>query len=208
MEDTNNLTNKIQKYEDITNEILDKNPKEMFRESKKFLSLCETFNIDADGMEENIIKMKEQQKELLTPEFIKNNEDKELDLIDVISTDNLKQDISLIRDNLRANVKAIGTILGKYGDDLIASHADDVSGSVLMGYSELVKSHTNSMKLLMDIHKTSAQTLVELKKLVSQAEVLDSQNNQGNQGDITNNTNNTINFIGTPQELLESLKNS
>jgi translation initiation factor 2 alpha subunit (eIF-2alpha) len=192
------IDERVEKYDKITDKIMDSTPEEMIRDSKKFMSLCEVFEVDAGNMEENIKKMKEQEIELLTPEF--NKEIKEDTLIEVIDTDSIKEDITLIRANLRANVKAIGTILGKFGEDLITTHADDVSGSVLMGYSELVKSHTTSMKLLIDIHKTAAETLVSVKKLLSEAEEIDIENN----GDTT--INNTINFTGTPAELLASLK--
>ena len=192
------LDERVEVYDKITGEILKQSPEEMMRNSKKFMSLCEAFEIDAGNMEKNIQEIKEKEIELLTPEYNKDN--KEEQLIEVIDTDNIKEDIHLIRENLRANVKAIGTILSKFGEDLISTHADDVSGSVLMGYSELVKSHTTSMKLLIDIHKTAAETLVSVKKLLSEAEEIDIENN----GDTT--INNTINFTGTPAELLESLK--
>lgn len=193
------LEDRVDVYDKITGEILEHSPEEIIRDSKKFMSLCEVFEIDAGNMEANIQEMKKAEVELLTPEY--NKEGEIDDLISVISTDNLKEDITLIRKNLRANVQAIGTILSKFGTDLIATHADDVSGSVLMGYSELVKSHTSSMKLLIDIHKTAAETLVAVKKLTSEAKDIDDEN-----GDTT--INNTVNFVGTPAELLSSLKNS
>ncbi len=195
------IDERVEMYDKITGEILEQSPEEMIRDSKKFMSLCEVFNVDSGNMEENINKMKEKEVELLSEEY---SPDISPDsLLDVISTDNLKEDIHIIRENLRNNVKAIGTILGKFGTDLIATHADDVSGSVLMGYSELVKSHTTSMKLLIDIHKTAAETLVQVKKILSEAKDIEDKE-EGKIGTI----NNTINFTGTPAELLESLKNS
>ena len=193
------LEDRVEMYDKVTGEILKQSPEELIRDSKKFMSLCEVFEVDAGNMESNIQEMKKQEVELLTPDYNHDNLDSE-ELLSVISTDNLKEDITLIRKNLRSNVQAIGTILSKFGTDLIATHADDVSGSVLMGYSELVKSHTSSMKLLIDIHKTAAETLVSVKKLTSEAKDIEDEAN----GETT--INNTINFTGTPAELLANLK--
>jgi len=195
------LEERVDIYDKITGEILKETPEEMVRNSSKFMSLCEAFEIDAGNMEANIEKVKEEEVAVLVDQYQDNSTVDSL--LDVISTDNLKDDIKIIRDNLRNNVKAIGTILGKFGSDLIATHADDVSGSVLMGYSELVKSHTTSMKLLIDIHKTAAETLVQVKKIASEAKDIENEEN-GKIGTV----NNTINFTGTPAELLESLKNN
>jgi predicted nucleotide-binding protein (sugar kinase/HSP70/actin superfamily) len=201
MENKIDLTERVEMYDKVTGEILKQTPEEMIRDSKKFMSLCEVFEVDAGNMEKNIQEMKEKEVQLLTPSYNSDNtEPSSDDLIEVIDTDSIKEDINLIRENLRANVKAIGTILSKFGTDLIGTHADDVSGSVLMGYSELVKSHTLSMKLLIDIHKTAAETLVSVKKLLSEAEEIDIENNS------ETTINNTINFTGTPAELLASLK--
>ncbi len=197
MEKELSLDDRVDIYDKVTGEILSQSPEEMIRDSKKFMSLCEVFNVDSGNMEANIQKNKEEQVTLITEEYAEDISPNSL--MDVISTDNLKDDIHIIRENLRANVKAIGTILGKFGSDLIASHAEDVSGSVLMGYSELVKSHTLSMKLLIDIHKTSAETLVQVKKILSEAKDIEDSSN----GETINNT---INFVGTPSELLASLR--
>jgi hypothetical protein len=176
-----------------------KTGEEIMRNTKKYLSLMEAFDIDAGNMEENMQKEKEKIVESLTPAHYK----EEPQIVEsIIDADDLISDFSLIRENLRQNIKSTSTILEKFGLDLASSHAEDVSGQMLMGYSELIKSANTSMKLLIDTYSTVSKTQVEIKKLLAVNKDLDVENGAADAQVV----NNTINFTGTPAELLASLK--
>ena len=166
-------------------------------EAKKYLGLMEAFDVKAGNMEENMKVEKEKILELVTPEQYL-----EPSIVEtIIDTNDLMEDFSLIRVNLRKNIKSTATILEKFGDDLAVSNAEEVSGQILLGYSELIKSSNTSMKLLIDTYSTVAKTQTEIKKLISTNKDLD-ENNENSGG----TTNNIVNFIGTPAELLERLR--
>lgn len=171
---------------------------EALREAKKYLGLIEAFNISAEGMEENLIKEKERNLASVTPEHYKNPEI----VSSIISTDELLDDFNTIRKNLKSNIKATAIILEKFGEDIASSHAEDISGSLLMGYSELVKSANSSMKLLMDSYSNVAETQLKVKKLITQVKDLE----DGEEGGDTYNTQNI--FVGSTADLLKKLKNS
>jgi len=190
----------IENEEAITEKILNSTPEEVLRDSKKFMSLCDVFEIDAGNMEENMQKQKQELIEAVTPEHYK-GETAELVQNSIIEADDLIEDFTLIRENLRRNIKSTSTLLEKFGGDLAASHAEDVSGQMLLGYSELIKSANTSMKLLIDSYSTVSKTQVEIKKLLSVNKDLDNENGEG---DTTNIQNNYI--LGSTNELLEQLK--
>jgi len=198
IESYNKITGEFEKNEELINEkILDSSPEEIMRDSKKFSTLCDVFDIDAGNMEENMLVEKKKIIEDLTPEQYK----EPLIVQSIIDTDELMEDFTLIRINLRKNIKSTSMLLEKFGEDLAGSHAEDVSGQMLLGYSELIKSANTSMKLLIDTYSTVSKTQNEIKKLIHQNKDIDEQNN----GDITNNS---ITFIGSPAELLDSLLNN
>ena len=187
-------------HDPITGEILEeeKTPEVLLRDAKKYLGLMEAFEIDSGNMEVNMQVEKTKMLEELTPEHYK----EEAIVESIIDSQNLIEDFAMIRKNLQNSIKATTTILEKFGQDLAMSHAEDVSGQMMIGYSELIKSSNSSMKLLIDSYERVAKIQVEVKKLISQNKDLDIEN-----GIIEATTvNNTINFTGTPAELLASLK--
>jgi len=200
IEQYDKITNEFTKNEDaITNKILSSSPEEVIRDSKKFMSLCDVFEIDAGEMEENMLKEKEKTLKAITPEHYK----EEIEVTSIIETDDLMFDFTLIRKNLRNNIQSTSTLLEKFGEDLGSSHAEDVSGQMLLGYSELIKSVNTSMKLLIDSYSSVAKTQTEIKKLISLNKDLDEKNSEA---DETSSVTNIVNFVGTPAEMLANLK--
>jgi hypothetical protein len=200
----NNNIETQEPFDPITGEILEsseiqKTGEESLREAKKFLGLMEAFEIEAGNMESNMIKEKEKIIKEVTPEQYS-----EPQIVNsIIETDDLMSDFSLIRINLRKNIKSTSTLLEKFGQDLAASHAEDVSGQMLLGYSELIKSANTSMKLLIDTYSTVAKTQNEIKKLINLNKNLD---NEIGDNIEDNSVTNIVNFVGTPAEMLASLK--
>lgn len=191
-------------HDPITGEIIDiieeiEEP-EVLRNAKKYLGLMEAFEVDAGNMEINMQVEKTRIVEDLTPDHYK----EDVIIESIIDADNLIEDFAMIRKNLQSNIKSTAIILEKFGHDLASSHAEDVSGQMLMGYSELIKSANTSMKLLIDSYERVAKIQVEVKKLLSENKDLDIEN-----GDAEATTvNNVINFTGTPAELLASLSDN
>jgi len=173
---------------------------EVLRDSKKFLSLCEAFDINAGNMEENMQNEKKKIIDSLTTSDLQNVDVENVNT-SIIETEDLMKDFSFIRKNLRANIDSTSILLEKFGNDLSASHAEDVSGQMLLGYSELIKSSNTSMKLLIESYSSVSKTQNEIKKLIQENKTIESEQSQ-----IDNSVTNVVNFVGTPYEMLESLK--
>lgn len=188
-------------HDPVTGEIIEEiEEPESLRNAKKYLGLMEVFNIDAGNMEQNLQEEKQKIVNDLTPDHYK----EPIITESIIDADNLIEDFAMIRKNLQSNIKATATILEKFGQDLASSHAEDVSGQMMVGYSELIKSANTSMKLLIDSYERVAQIQISIKKLLSENKDLDIKN-----GDAEASTvNNIVNFTGTPAELLASLKDN
>ena len=168
-----------------------------------FTSLCDVFEIDTGNMEANMQVQKKKIIEELTPEQYKEPEIVQ----SIIETDELMSDFTLIRSNLRVNIKSTSTLLEKFGNDLSASHAEDVSGQMLLGYSELIKSANTSMKLLIDSYSSVAETQVRIKKLISTNKDLDKQNSEEGADKGIPGVTNIVNFVGSTSDLLATLTN-
>ena len=167
------------------------------REAKKFLGLIEAFDTTADGLEDNLIKEKEKIN-------------KELEIIDdipevlnstLISSDELLSDFVLVRQSLRDDIIATRILLKKLSEDMSGTHADDLSGAMVMAYAELKKGNVTSMKLLMDSYSSVAETQLKVKKLITEIQSIE------NQEDTESGTINVQNnFIGTTADILAKLK--
>jgi len=173
---------------------------EKIREAKKFMGLIEAFDMDTlGGMEENLVRDKEQILVSLEGVDLEDKPQAELLNTSLINSDELLSDFVLIRDALREDIRSTKTMLSKLGQDISASHADDISGSLVLAYAELKKGNVASIKMLMDSYNSVGETQLKIKKLITEIKDMEDEDNP----DIVNNT---INFIGTPAEMLESLK--
>ena len=184
---------------EVITEIIEAEEKDMhYREAQKFLGLIEAFDLEADGMEDNLVKDKEE----IT---------KDLEIVDeipeelnssLIESDELLSDFILVRQSLRDDISATRILLKKLSEDMSASHADDLSGSMVMAYAELKKGNVTSMKLLMDSYSSVAETQLKVKKLITEMKSIEDSEEiiDGKTVNVQNN------FIGTTADVLAKLK--
>ena len=104
----------------------------------------------------------------------------------------------------RDDIKTNRTILNTLGIDIAASHADDLSGSLVMAFAELKKGNVASIKMLMDSYSSVGETQLKIKKLITEIKDIDIENGEAERKE--GSTQNIINFVGTPAELLANLK--
>lgn len=177
------------------------------REAKKYLGLMEAFEVQSGNMEVNLNKnkmeiIKEMKKSKDSSSEKLENSDKIIK--SVIESDDLIEDFSLIRKNLRDNIRNTSLLLEKFGGDLGLSKIDEIPPDMVSAYSELIKSSNASMKLLIDSYSTVSKTQVQLKKLISLNKQLDEQNDTNSKNSTT--VTNTVNFVGNTKDLLNSLE--
>lgn len=179
----------------ITGELLED---DNLREAKTFLGLMEALDITSGNMESSLINEKEKIMEEITPDIL---EDVELNT-SLIDSNELLSDFVMIREALRDDIKTTRTILNTLGIDIAASHADDLSGSLIMAFAELKKGNVASIKMLMDSYSSVGETQLKIKKLITEIKDIENGEVERKEG----STQNIINFVGTPAELLANLK--
>jgi len=169
---------------------------EELNKAKKFLNIMNEFEISSGNMEKNI--------NIVETEIIKDlkpiHYQEEAIIESIIDTKNLIEDFTLIRTNLKTNIETVTIMLTKLGNEISTSEAEDINPEILKGYSELIKSSNNSMKLLIDSYERVAKVQSEVKKFIKNIE---DENNEGSTINTTNTTNNV--FIGSSKDLLKSL---
>jgi hypothetical protein len=169
-----------------------------YREAQKFLGLIEAFDVEAKGMEKNL---QETKTEILEDLEIIDEVPEELNS-SLIESDELLSDFILVRQSLRDDIKATRILLQKLSEDMSSSHADDLSGSMVMAYAELKKGNVTSMKLLMDSYSSVAKTQLDVKKLITEMKSIEDKE-ESEEGSSVNIQNN---FIGTTADVLAKLK--
>ncbi|MHB8098015.1 MAG: hypothetical protein ACYDD5_00285 [Sulfuricurvum sp.] len=184
--DVTTLEEEIEEIEEI----------ECLREAKKFMGLMEAFGVSADGMEENLVKNK---NEIIT----KVTEERKLEgdvSKSIIVIEEMVDDFQIIRKVLRNTLEKIDLVIDKFGRDMAASSSEDISAAFVTSFAELVKSSNDTAKNLSNIYLVAAKTQVDVKRLLS--EVKDMEDKEGNTTNIQNN------FIGTTADILAQLKRS
>jgi len=183
-------TDEIEIIEDVNEKV----SKEL-EEANKFLGLLDAFELEADGLEDNLKKRKQEIDEKIKQVPVLNDSDT---LASIVKSDELLTDFDIVKQALREDIQTTKEILSKLGKDLAVSHSEEVSGSVLMAYAELKKGNVTSMKLLMDSYSTVAETQLKVKKFLNAYE-LEKQNDEK-----TVNIQN--NFIGDTASLLSKIQ--
>jgi len=177
---------------------------ESLKEAKKYQGLLEKFEVSAEGMEENLRKEQSKIVQSYKNDIQDSTETLEEVSKSIIETDSLIEDFSQIRNALKKNIENTSIILEKYSKDLTVSNAEDVSGSVLMGYSELIKASNTSMKLLMESYDSVSKTQLNIKKLAQESKHYEDKEGEGDEGNQTYNINNA--FIGDINDVLEQIR--
>ena len=197
------------KPEDEINYILDEiddSEDETLRDAKKFLTLMEEFDVkEGSNMEENLRKNKDEIIKNRSELIDKNIEVSPSENISIVESGELLEDFILVRETLREDIKSTRIVLEALSKDLSTITADELNGQVLLAFSDLKKANVNSMKLLIDSYEKIARTQVEVKKLTQELITETNRAEQNNQDGGTSIQNAV--FVGTPSELLASLKN-
>jgi len=175
---------------------LEASPDDILRDAQSYLGLMETFDIVQGGnMEKNILAEKEKINKSLEildeiPEVLNTS---------LINSDELLKDFIMVREALRDDITTTRVLLKKLGEDMASTHADDLSGTIVMAYAELKKGNVASMQMLMDSYGKVAKTQLDVKKLITEIKELEGEPQE--EGSVTN----IVNFVGTPAEMLASL---
>ena len=204
----NNLENKnvIEKFnnKELNNENnldnnldsnLDKN--KHYVNSKKFLKLIEEFDTSAEGMEQELQKERNEIIAKVKDEEIQLNEEQQSNLI---KSEELLNDFSLVREALREDIKSTKLLIEKLSQDMLLMDGEEISGSLVQAFAELKKGNVTSMKLLMDTYSNVAETQLKIKKFLKEQEKISEEK-------FSNTTNIQINsFEGTMTDLLKTIK--
>jgi len=174
-------------------------------EAKKFLSLMEEFDVkQGSNMEENLRKNKQEIIEART-ELQETNDNIPIEVnVSIVEADELLEDFILVRETLREDIKTTRLVLSKLGEDFATMSADEMNGQVVTAYAEIKKSNVKSMELLMGSYSNVAETQLKVKKLVQELKTVENENQQLENTGGTNIQNAV--FVGSPDELLKSLK--
>ena len=162
--------------------------------AKKYLNLMKEFDVESDSMEKNIEIIETEILEDLTPEQYKKNKQS------IINTKILIEDFDIIRKTLKDNIKSISTLITRLGNELTVTNSDDINPDMLKGYSDLIKSNNQSMKLLIENYEKIAKIQTEVKKFMSNEEEI------SNNKEPTKTINNNV-FVGSTKDLIDNLLN-
>lgn len=174
---------------------LDKN--KHYVNSKKFLKLIEEFNTSAEGMEQELQKERNEIIAKVKDEEIQLNEEQQSNLI---KSEELLNDFSLVREALREDIKSTKLLIEKLSQDMLLMDGEEISGSLVQAFAELKKGNVTSMKLLMDTYSNVAETQLKIKKFLKEQEKISEEK-------FSNTTNIQINsFEGTMTDLLKTIK--
>jgi len=174
---------------------LDKN--KHYVNSKKFLKLIEEFDTSAEGMEQELQKERNEIIAKVKDEEIQLNEEQQSNLI---KSEELLNDFSLVREALREDIKSTKLLIEKLSQDMLLMDGEEISGSLVQAFAELKKGNVTSMKLLMDTYSNVAETQLKIKKFLKEQEKISEEK-------FSNTTNIQINsFEGTMTDLLKTIK--
>ena len=166
----------------------------------KFNGLLEAFDIGSDGLAENIQAHKDDIMNDLSTVNTSSIKLPEEVTTSLVNTENMIEDHEFVRQVLKEDISATRIVVAKLAEEISTQDMDELNGQVTEAYASIKKANMQSMKLLLDSYTTVAETQVKIKKIANEIKALD----QGlDKGSVTNNT---VNFIGTPAELLASIK--
>lgn len=167
----------------------------------KFDKLLEAFDIGDGNMSNNIQKTRDDtMKEL---EALQENNIIPVDITtSIVNTDELILDHILVREALREDIAGGRIVAAKLAEEIATADMDQLNGQVTEAYASIKKANVMSMKLLIDSYTIVAETQNKIKKLASELKTLDNQDNS-----TGTNIEQAI-FVGSPAELLQSLKNT
>jgi len=191
-------------FKNVIDEILEDDIEdEPLREAKKFLTLMEEFDVkEGSNMEANLKKNK---AEIIQSRVENSNNSEELNS-SIVASDELLEDFILVRETLREDIKATRVVLSKLSEDLTVMSAEDMNGQVVLAFSDMKKSNVKSMELLINSYEKVAQTQLSVKKLSQELKTEENKQNQLEASEEVGTTIQNAVFVGSPAELLASLK--
>ena len=172
-----------------------------FKNSKKYLKLIEEFDTDAQAMEVELQKNRDEVKETIKSQKVILNEEQQNNLI---KSEELLNDFSLVREALREDIQSSKLLIAKLAEDMMLLDSEEISGSLVQAFAELKKGNVTSMKLLMETYSNVAETQLKIKKFLKEHAKLEKEENETAKS-ITNVQINTGSFEGTLTDLLTSI---
>jgi len=161
---------------------------------KKFDKLMDAFEIGEGKMSENINKIQtemfEEYKTIENKISIEEN-------LSIVNIPDLVADHNLVRESLREDIKHTRIVLEALSKQISTSDIEDLSGSVTEAYSSIKSAQVKSLKLLMDSYNIISDTQLKIKKLTEKLKEINTEEK--------NTTIEKAIFIGSPQDLLETL---
>lgn len=148
---------------------------------KKYQNISENFGLEVTEMVEEMTSVIEEKKtaNAIAP-------------IQSVSTSLLIEDFTFVRSTLLEAIEDGKNVLKAFSNELLEEGTDAKPG-ILMGYSELMVSINQNIKLLVSIYKEIVKTEVEINKSVASK-----PNEQGQQGNIYINNN----FVSTTSDII------
>lgn len=124
----------------------------------KYQNIADNFGLDViDMVDEMAEVVEEKQKSLKIPDNINNN------TIEVVSKQVLMEDFNIVRKILLEAIEDGRAVLKTFANELQMEGTDAKPG-ILTGYSEVVLSVNQNIKLLIGIYKDIVKTEVEMHK--------------------------------------------
>jgi hypothetical protein len=167
---------------------------------KKYEKIAEAFDVKVEDMSEDIEEIIEETKS----DIVKHQAEK-LPVSDEIkesafNIDLLTEDFASMRETIKSSLENGRQVQQKYTDEIMINSVTEISPTVLMGFSELMKAVAKQVELLSRIYKDVAETQVKLKTYMKKEQMVEDTNGSG----TTNIQQN--NYIMSTQDLIDKFK--
>lgn len=156
--------------------------------SSKFNTLSDAFGISSEDMNDNIqAGINEIRKE--ATEYKEAGYEITADIkVSAFNIDLLSTDFGKMREVLLASLADGRAVQKKFTDEMLMVSIDEISPTILEGFSSLMKAVANQVQLLSKIYKDVADTQVKLKQYMRQEQMnIDIDESKGGTTNIQNN---------------------
>lgn len=183
--------------------ILDSNdsPRVVASVAKKFDSLSDAFGVSSEEMVDDLNNMIQETKKEAIAYKQKGYELSEEVRASAFSIDQLTNHFGVMIETLTSSLQDGRAIQKKFTDEMLMVSIEDISPTVLMGYSEVMKAVTKQVETISKIYREVAETQVKLKGYLKEEKMVDDA--ESAKGGTTNIQNN---YILSTQDLINKFK--
>lgn len=174
-------------------------PRQIASVAKRFDSLSEAFGISSEDMVEDINSMIEETKREAVAYKKQGYELTEEIRASAFNIDQLTNHFGIMIETLTSSLQDGRAIQKKFTDEMLMVSIDDISPTVLMGYSEVMKAVTKQVETISKIYREVAETQMKLKGYLKN----DKMEEDAKGGGTTNIQNN---YILSTQDLINRFK--